>query len=325
MIVRISEKQQMPLTSGTIEGVSISMYAVAAAVDTRLQPSDINPDQIQVKVLLQRRSKSNIIMQDNLLLLGLFNAQHKGMFEFIIGADHVAPASTVKHALQRYVNLMFGGPVRINAGDLMIIEVSVAKTGVVSSNVDSSSFYVEYEPMHCIGYETGLHQTIIDVVAANTTKQTFNLGDNVTAISFLNLDKNGHENPVVSNLSLASDRLDLSLSYNGLQARHLYNKSGQALERYGSTLPIHPTDGTGRVYRGADYLPQSVIILSGQKLDQEVDNARLDIAFNSANVASSANFVAYRKYTSDQTTLLAAEERQQKHLAENISKLPAVS
>lgn len=322
MLVKMGESRQLTIPSGTYDGVNVNCILEAAAVNTRIGISDFDPQQINVKVMLKRNGRSYVMMQDNLLILGHHNTIIKGGYEFMTGLDLIAPAAAVKHNLMRSVRLNFGGPIRVGASDILLVEFSLAKSGLFTANVNAGNSYLEFDVNSCVGYEVGIFRTISQVVQANTTKESFNLGNNVTDISFLNFNKNGFENPVITNLNLSSDKLDLSLNYQQVLARHSMMFANIPNMRYGSALPIHPTDATGRVFRGSDYLPQSIVIHSGA-IESELDEVKLDISFNSADVAASANFLVWNQYETSTEILQEAQARQDKHLKENISKLPA--
>lgn len=321
MIAKIGESRQHNTYSGTYSGIEVNTHLVAANANARLAVADFDPQNVTIKVLLKRNNKTHIIFQDNLLILGMYNTILKNNHAFVTGLDLIPPASGVKHNLLRGVRLEFGGNIRVNTGDVLMAEITLAKAGY-SANISQVETYVEFDFIPSVGYEVGIPSTVSQVVQNNTTKETFALGDNVTDIAFLNFNKNGYENPVFNNINLASDKLDLSLNYTQAITRHLDFYANTPNERYGSTLPIHPTDATGRVFKGSHYLPQSVVIISGDQT-AELDNVRVDISFNSSEVVSSANYLVHTKFETSLQIVNDAIERKEKHDKENLSKLPS--
>lgn len=320
MLVKQGESRQLKLTSGTYDGIYVGVYLQAALVNVAIGTADWTPGAINVKAILKRDKQPYMIFQDNLLLLGTGNSILQGKhFEFHNGVDLVYAAGGVKNIKLHPVFLQFGGVQRIAEGEELHIEFSVAKSGAFTSNVDATVSYIEFEASACIGYETGIWSTQSEVIQSASNKQPFNLGDNVTDIVVLNFDKNTLTDQVIVNAALQSDRLDLNMNFNQIIQRNILMYDHTSNVRYGSVLPIHATDATGRVFRGLDQYPQTFILLK----DEEVDNARLHLALNSSNVAASQNYVFWRKFHATQEMLIQSEKRQRKHFRENIVKLPA--
>lgn len=318
MIVKLGESRQDVLRSGTYDSLLINSYLVHGTGNTAIAGNDFVPSNVNIKVVLKRDNKQNIIFQDNLLVLGSYNSLKSGYHEFINGIDKVYPATGVRAVKVRAVKLDFGGHIRVAKNDELIIEVSPNQAGTFSANLDNTLSNFEFYANPSVGYEQGIPQTLSEVVQANTTKQGFNPGDNVVKLALMNFDKNDLTNEIVSNVSLQSDRLDLSLSFNQVMARHFAMYPERAASRYGTSVPIAsvPT-----VLRGLDYLPQSFVIFDGTREGKELDQVRLDVSFNGANVAASQNYVVHTKIQTTMESLVVAAQREQKHEIEKIEKL----
>jgi hypothetical protein len=316
MIVKSGESRQDTLRSGTYDGITFIANIQAAAADTALAASDFKPGSVSVKTLLKRNNKTHVVFQDTLLLLGTFNSVLKGYHEFVNGIDKVYKASGVKAVKLRPVTLKFGSPLRINPGDELFIEVTPAQSGTWGANADAGASYIEFYANPCVGYEVGVPSTVAEVIQANASKQSFNPGNGITDIAILNFDKDKLDSEVVSNLQLASDRLDLNLTFNQLLAHHLQQYDNMPAWRTGTTLPT--TLAGQDVFRGLDFIPQTYVLTKNIELAQ----VRLDISFNSANVASSQNYIVYRQIVTDKKTIVESIERQQKHVKENFNALP---
>lgn len=318
MIVKIGESRQDVLRSGTYDSILISAYLVAAVANTAIAGTDFVPSNVNVKVVLKRDNKQHIIMQDNLQVLGTYSSFKNGYHQFLNGIDKVYPAAGVKAVKLRSVKLDFGGHIRIANGDELIIEVTPNQAGTLTAALDSVSSNVEFYANPSIGYEEGIPEIMSEVVQATTTKQGFNPGDNITKLVLLNFDKNDLATEVLSNISLQSDRLDLSLSFNQVLARHLSTYDDAAPARFGTALPISANAPT--VLRGLDYSPQSFVLFDGIAMKMELDQVRLDISFNGANVAASQNYVVHTKLNSDYAAIISAGAREQKHKVEKLQK-----
>ncbi|MFT3945946.1 MAG: hypothetical protein QM763_03140 [Agriterribacter sp.] len=289
MVVKQGESKQEVLRSGTYRSITVIPYLVAAANNDRLTASDLDASQVNVKVILKRNKATYLIMNDNLKLLAFANTLKKGFQEFYNGLDIVFPAASVKHVSIRPVTLDFGTNIRLNAGDELVAEVKVATTGAFFTDVNATDSYAEFYFNPSVGYEAGVPEVVCEVVQANATKQSFSLGSGVTDVSFINFDKDDLVSQVITTLQLSSDKLDLGLSFNQLQARRTQLLGEQANVRYGSSLPV--TVANQAIFRALDFFPQSMPIVCGE----ELDTAKLDISFNGANVVASQNYVVYRR------------------------------
>ncbi|MGN6437537.1 MAG: hypothetical protein ACTHMM_13435 [Agriterribacter sp.] len=292
-------------------------YLTAAAANNKLVTNDWKPVNTNVKVLLKRNGVTSIIMQDNLLLLGTFNTLKNGMHEFFNGLDKIYPAAGIKNVLVRPVELFFGSPIRVNPGDELVTEVSLAASGSFTANIDSSASYLEFYANPDVGYEVGIPKTTCEVVNAGTSKQPFNPGDGVTDIAVLNFDKDTLESEVITNLALSSDRYDIGLSFNQLVAAQVNQFAAMPAWRTGTTLPV--TLAGQDVFRGLNRFPQSFLLVDSVELAQ----VRLDISFNTANVASSENWVVWRTIQATQEGIITGVNRREKHIKENFQKLPS--
>ncbi|MBN8785465.1 MAG: hypothetical protein J0I84_00090 [Terrimonas sp.] len=272
---------------------------------------------INVKVLLKRGRNTEILMNDNLKLLGTFNTILGGFDEFFNGVDIEAPGASTKHRQLRPVTLKFGSHVRVNAGDEIVCEIKVANSGAFGTDIDASDSFIEYYFNSSQGYEAGIPEIVCEVVQANSTKQSFSLGAGVVDIAFLNFDKDGLKDQVINTAQLSSDRYDYGKSFNQLVALKIMNYGKNPAYRFGTSLPV--TIANQAIFRALDYYPQSLFLLEGG----ELDNTKLDISFNGAQVAASQNYVISRRVKSSKEIVAAAVNRANKHTKENYEKLPA--
>lgn len=319
MIARIGESRQDRYTSGTYDGIFVNTYMVAKALNTQLGVSDFSPSQVNVKILLRRNQQVHTIAQDNLLLLATYWNLHNDYHEFLNGLDKKLGSATEYAVKLRMAKIPFGGPIRVDSGDELLIEVTPAQGSTFTGNVNVEQSYVEFYATPCIGYEEYLPITTSEVVQANTSKQSFNPGDNVLRLATLNFDKNDLTQEVISNFNLASDKLDLSFSFNQLLAHGINRFSYSTPSRYGTSLPIPAVGMT--VVRGLDYLPQSVLIHAVPQSGCELDQVRVDISYNSMYVSSSQNYVMYTRFLQSARQVVEASKREQKHKQENLQKI----
>lgn len=319
IVVASGDMKQDKYTSGTYNGIFLNMYMVASALNNALAVADFDSSLVSIKVLLKSKDGVETIMQDNLKLLAAFNTLSKGAWEFQNGLDIIYPSSSAYNNKLRTVFLDFGGHIRLDNSELLI-EVIMPSIGVFTSNVNVPSSYLEFYANPSVGYSAYIPFTQTEVVQAATTQQSFNIGDNITKLAFLNFDKNDLSAQVISSLNIQSDRLDVGYTFNQLLANNALQYSDIPDLRMGSVLPISLSSTTGRVYRGLPPNPQSMIIWNGERMENELDQCRINCTFNGANVASSNNYFAWRSYKTTQKQINEALNREAKHMKEKIQK-----
>jgi hypothetical protein len=319
MIVEQGQSRVEKYNSGTFSGILLNTLLIADGANEPILISDFDPSKVAIKVLLKRDKQTHVIMQDNLQLLGTFATLGKNYHEFLNGLDKVYAAAGKKAVKVRPVELDFGGFIRLDGKDELSIEVSLPQDGWVTGNINAGQSYIEFDAKPAIGYETHIPFTRFEVVQANANKLGFNPGDNITKLAFLNFDKDDLSNEVISNLSISSDRWDINLSFNQLLNHHASQFEGSSAYRFGTALPT--TAGSPSVFRGLDYLPQTFILFDGDKINNELDQCRVDIAFNAPNVNTSSNYLGYRTYIADIKTVAEAVQREEKHMTEKLEKI----
>ena len=317
MQIKVGSTQQDTLQSGTYSGLMVTAEMIHSTANTAFSTADYQPQNVQIKVSLRRQNQTHTIMGDNLKLLGTFNSLHNGYDEFFNGIQLVPAENGVKAKQMRTVYLNFGGNIRVNSGDTLVVEVTV-NDATFSANVDTNNSKLDVNLVPTIGYETHIPQTRFDVVPQNTTTTAFNPGDNILRLVYLNFDKNDLKVPVVAHISLTSDRYDVSRTFNQLHAMKHLNLPALSALRYGTSLPVSaPT-----VMKGHNYLPQSLILFDGIKQDAELDQCRIETSYDGAQVAASSNYYGYITYQATQAGIAAAIAREEKHTAEKVAMLP---
>lgn len=320
MNVKLGESRLLAATSGTYSSMSLYALLTHGTANTVIATTDFLPENVYIKVTLTRNNRSYIICNDNLLVLGVDATLKKGYHEFLNGFDKTYAASGVKQIKLRTVVIDWKLPIRVGAGDELTAEVTMA-TGSLTSNLDSSNSLLDFSFNKAIGYEIGIPRIISRTIPVNSTNAEFTPGDHVTKVALLNLDKTDLSSEVLTTLNLSSDRLDYNKTFNQLLNEMPTTYDEMPRFRFGTSLPI--TSAT--VSRGLDYLPQSFILFDGDKIQNELADCNVNIAFNSANVAASKNFLVWHSYSTDEKTLLAAQERATKHATENIQAVVSQS
>lgn len=312
---KMGQPQQISLSSGTYDGFYLSAVMFAAASNVPFVGSDLVPANIQIKVLFKMKKNTFTIMQNNLLVLGLYWTLDKGFQQFLNGTDILLGSSGVYANKLRHLFIPFGGDIRVDGGEL-IIEITPSN-GCFSSNCNPSTSYVEFFERPSIGYMHGIPLTDATVINPNVTSQSYDAGNNVTRLAILNFDQDTLVNEVVTNLSLASDKLSWTGTFNYLQYLSAVSYGRIKRLRFGSSLPVLVSNFYPE---GLDFYPQSYLIFNGS-FDKYLMSCKLNAAFNSANVSSSNNYFVCTKFSTDNQIVSAARGRMIKHKNENIKQI----
>lgn len=318
MIVRIGENKQEVATSGKYDAVNLNVYMIASAVNTALAPADFLSSFVTVKVVLRRDGSDYYLLQDNLSILGTFASLLNGYNVWTDGWDKIVATASLKNIKLRAVQLPFGGVHEVKPGDKLICEISVAN-GAFSANVDATNSNIDFTFNPAQGVELGIFQTRSEVIQTNTTNQSFSIGDNITKIALLNFDKTDYSSEVVSTLGLNSLTLDANYTFNQLLAIQNTFTDSVGRPAYGTAYPVVPGN---KVYRGVDALPQSFYIYNGHDENQDLDDVKVYVSFNSANVAASQNYFVYRSYRATQQSVAAAQSEAARSASSKVKNLP---
>jgi len=316
MIVRVGESQRLDVNSGTVGGILLHAYMVGAAVNTEIVGSDWLSQLFQCKTTLHRKGIDYTIHNDNLLLLGTYNMRKNSYERFLNGYDLVLPGVATANIKIRAVYIKFRSPIRIGQGERLSMEFT-ANTGMFSANVNTSLSYVDFIQSPTIGYEYGIPQTKFSVIQTNASNQEGVNCDNVKHIEFINFDQDDWTNQVLSNISLSSDKLNYSATVNQLIASDGVKWPMNKPYRFSTGLPA-----TGFAPQmGLDWLPQSLTIFEAGDPVHALNQARVMLTFNSANVNASQNYIGFDTLYVDPRSVMASVNRQAKHAKENIARL----
>lgn len=309
MNVKSNSSDKIVKQSGTFDSLYIGAYLVHGTANTSIVAGDFDPSQVSVKLTVKRSNgtEDKIFNNDSLHLLGSFQTLDKGYNEFKNGMTLVTKDVAVKEQVLRFVRLEFGGHIRVNAGDIMTAEISVAKSGAFSANLDTALSYVEFEICESIGYQYGVPETRFIAITAGSPSVKETVGDNVTRLAMLNFDQTGIETDVVTKLGLQSDKLDTSYTFNQLLALNVENIPAPSLAKYSGVTRI------------IGYLPQCYLLHDAKKTNTELSKCVLDASFNSANVTQGQNYIAVRRFYTSKDMIKNAEDRRAKHNAERYS------
>jgi len=318
MLAKLNEGRNSTISKRTIDGFLVCVNLLAAAANTVLAATlygtgtGFDASQVNFKVILRRSGKEYVIMHDNLGILGAFNSILNGAKNWFLGTDIIRPASGVKHNSIRTLFISLGGHLNLSVGDEIYYEVNVGRNAFGSA-IDTTASYIQINPHYSIGKEVGIFLTKSNVIQASATRESVNLGNNVTRIAFLNMEDTGVSNQIIQNLNFSSDRIDGSYNFGELIALNdLWFRNSQWLKYFDYSSGGSDVDSYQPAY------PQSFVFHN----EEAVDNAAVDITFDPTKVSAQKNYLVYQSFLSSKEIIAKAAAMSEKHAVENLSKLP---
>ena len=319
--VLIGKTEHETVTNGTYNSLIVLCHLTHAAVNTTFTPSAFDASKVKLKVM-KLDKKGQVIGQfpinDNLLIVGTYVSYAESYRQFYNGIDKVLPAADVKAEKMLFVEIPFGHT-RLSDGESLKAEVTLGQ-GAFSSAVDALLSYVEFGLIPSIGYDLADFEHIAIPVDRDQKQFKHNLGDNITRIMILNFDKTTVTNPVVTGLTLSSDRLNETMNNDMIHTRTARYLNKLSPQQFATALPAVP--GTPTVKPGLNYLPQTHILFDG-RLDGNVtlDRVNLTMELDSTQVEGSQNYVVITRYITSAEKLNREQARMEKHRTENLSRI----
>jgi len=321
MIVSKGQTKSLTLRNVTVNGVLVTVYLAAAAANTAITPSTFTRNEVQVKAELKRNKSSQAVFNDNLQVLGLYNAKNYGLRDWIAGNKMNIAAIGVVEDMILNVFLQFGGHINLKGEDELVIQMKCGTNafGVAYSQANS---YIEFDANRSQGYEDGVPVTSSTVVQANITNEKYYPGDHCAKIMFLNFDKDNITDQVVNTCMLSSDRFDMSMNFYSMWNRDRNVLLPARMEERFTTTAYTP--GT-LIFGYQQEYPQTVCLYASTSGDDTINNVVVDMSYNGTEVAASQNYVVSTSFIISKNSIARAARRNYKHNLENYNSLPASS
>lgn len=312
MQVKQSEKRIHKVVNETVNGINVVAHLVASANNTDISDTaymatnGFDPSNVTIDVQLKRDGKTFTLISTNLAVIAHYATITMGQTSWYKGKVNVPKGASQKQELERSVFIPFFGHHNVKGTEEMIITVFCGR-GTFNTGVSlESSLLVTTN--QSIGVETGIYRFHSQAIQANMSDENINLGDNVQRVALVSFERNGSK-PIVKSASLSSDRLDWTISEAELALKH------QQFFPY-NYLDILANNGwTEQVQK---YFPNTFLMHDRDELDQ----AKVTVNLNSANVESSKNMVCWTSFETSAEIIVKAREMATKHAIENISKVP---
>lgn len=317
MIVKQDETRNASVIKRTLNGFLINVNLEASQNNTLLLPTQygtslsFDASQVNVKAVLKRNGKDHVLFHDNLGILGQYNSILCGSKNWFLGTDIQRPDLNSKHKSIRTLFVYLGGHLNVGGNDEVCYEVTVGRNSF-NLGVDPNACYVQVTPHYSIGKESGVFMTKSHVIQANATRESFNLGDNVSRIAFLNFEDTGVTNQLIQNVQISTDRVDWSFNFADILNIHQMKYGySQWLKMYDYSNINNLVDSYQQAF------PQSFILHD----KDEFDSCALDIAFNGNLINASKNYIVYSKFITSMDILRKSARMVEKHTEENLAKI----
>lgn len=305
MIVKQGESRTQEISGQNLKGFAFNIYNIANANNTA--PTAPALQNVNVKATLQRSGHQITIFNAPLLWLLLHSNitnPRWGQFHPLIDSNFIVQSPAVG-APGIYVKVgdVYFEPcaqlaLNLRASDVLKVELQVNSNTFVTNSSTTLS-YIEIKPIHTDDIEIGVPTTNTYVVQASEVSNQYQLGRGVMSSTFLNLDKENTA-PVINSMTISSD---------------LFTNQVNTYDLINTQLSNFPKS----LYTEASLV--DLLINSQRVIDSKepLNQASLEINYNSSNVTSGNNIVIASSLYTDMKTLQLAqvtrEERKDSFLA----------
>lgn len=303
--VRHTERVQ----NSTVKGIAFLARIIAANVNVDLSGQNtplttvIDLSKIKIKVTLERDNQRKTICDSDARILGMDSKLFDALFEYVMPAANQKDITLLAHGAAAKNQIVipfavdFGTVINVKNSDILTLDINV-QNGTFGTAVDGTVSYIQAKVIEGIGLEFVTPKIEVYPVKAAEANMKVYLGNNVVSVSYINTVETGQLDAdlVLTDVKLDTDRLSFAKDYYELAAERADLTEGGV---------------TNSEYRG-----QSLQIHAG-----EVDDAKLELTFNSANVDSNVNFIVVRSFDGEAATYNNAVAKQRKHTAYDLGKL----
>ena len=319
MIVTKGQTKSLTLRNVTSNGILVTVYLAAAAANTAITPSTFVRNEVNVKAELKRNKTQTALFNDNLQVLGLYNAKNYGLRDWIAGNKMNIAAVGVVEDMILNVFIQYGGHINCKGDDELVIQMKCGTNafGVAYSQANS---YIEFDANRSQGYEDGVPVTSSQVVQANITNEKYYPGDHCAKIMFLNFDKDNITDQVINTCMISSDRFDMSMNFYSMWNRDRNVLLPARMEERFTTAAYNPA---AFVFGYQQEYPQTVCLYSSPDGDSTINNVTIDMSYQGSEVAASQNYVVSTSFIVSKNSVARRVRREMKHNLENFNSLPA--
>lgn len=296
-----NDQMSYVVRSRTVQRLMVNIFF---AVNTVPAPTTLSPDfkSIKLTAVLRRNGKDTTLFSDNAAILlkeSGFLVASECFFNDGAGELNSTVGTVQTYLLAGHIDL--GMPINLKGEDTLTIEGSVVPSWL--GTVGNPISYIDFQMQDSIGVEKFIPKINSRTIQGGSAREDFDLGDNVTAISFISAAQTSvggipltATNAVITNLKISSDKYDRTDNFE----RMITRRFGQFQTRASANL-------RGRCFQ--------------YNLDKECDSTRVELLLNPTNVIAGDYSIVWRSFHIDPETFRRGDAIEQRHEASDMTKL----
>lgn len=308
MTVKYLSSETERLQDQTVSGLDIC-FTLIAKTDTGFDagskndylsdtPKFLDPSNIHIKVTLKRGGKDNLLISENLALLGKFATITQGRDLWEDGVKLGTREMLHSVYIPFSGNTNWDNCLNLKNGDILETYVNVVK-GAYGAELDANACICEVRSSPAIGIETMTPYITSYSVRANQQSDLIQAGNNVSRIALISMSNDNTNIPnAFTDVSITSDRLDKSFNSNQLILEHskfIEDRSKSHADQVDSYL-----------------LHENV----------EIDSCKIGLKMNPVHIRENTVYVVYSHFETSLEILQKAQAMAEKHESKDIAKLP---
>lgn len=306
-IVKIGEEKNPVFKGVTCDGVIFACRIAKTASAQNLSPLWFNLKEVQARITLYRAGKSYEIASGNLKALAMESMFDKATFDFAkesgdwVDMTEVADGVNAPEYGIIPLKVDFETHLNLRKDDRLEVALQIGSGILVDSSkpVDVNGCHIDVSVSESVGIETHIPKIKVQALTSNDNEIDKGLGDNVTSITFLNMDKAGYKetNSIIKNVVVKGDKgVHLSDNYAQLVAKQILG--------FETLSDARKRGQSFRFYKGV-----------------ELDECKLIVQTNNERITAGNNAIVYRTFHTDRKMVEIANLTQEKHNAEARAKL----
>ncbi len=311
MIIKAGETKTEKYQGVTLDGINFNVMLKKLASETPMSTAWVSLAAVFVRATLSRGAKRHELFSGSLKAFAIesaFNASTLGMAletgDFVDLTDD-SFGSAEMGSLPLQIDL--GAVLNLRKSDVLEVEISVEPNFINSiaypdHKLDENQTFIEVTANEAIGVETHIPFISMYALTNSDNRVVKNLGDNVTSVSIINLDRTGYgyNEKIVKNLTLNADKIYINDNFETLVLKQMnaYNNLSVAGKR----------SQNFNIYEGI-----------------ELDKVTADLNLHNERIIAGKNFLMFRHFYTDSDILQLAKVTQEIHQIKGAAKVGVTS
>lgn len=299
-VINFGSSANFSVQSSNVDALRLNINATHTTANTAFSAVLADLSEITIDIEKELNGHIHKVYKGIALPFLMASTYMNASFEQIVSGTVLvekAHASGVKAIASQIYDINFGGIFNLDGDEKLNIEIDVP-SAAAGTGVDTALSGITLEVIEGIGYEIGTPQIIVKNIQASLSEETYSLGSDVQSIYFINTDKttNLSADRVIDRLTIESDKVKIKVDSDGLIS---------------DRLELFPTIAQ------ANLRNNNFVLHSGA----ELDDCKIDLTFNSANVNASKNYLVIVKNIATVQTVAKVQALQTKHEQKAVRKL----